>query len=57
MKKCKDCYWLRWAIRKAAESPLAKTMGAYVHPCNRYPQNIYRAPNEPACGEFKKKEK
>jgi len=35
---------------------LAKKFGKYTSPCNRYPQNIMRSPEEPACGEFKQKD-
>lgn len=52
--ECKDCMWLRMNVRMVTEAELPKNYGKWVHPCNRFPQNIMRAPKEPACGEFKK---
>lgn len=53
--KCKDCKYLRVDIKCFGTTGLVEKYGKYTHPCNRYPQNIMRAPKEPACGEFEKK--
>lgn len=53
-KKCKDCRYLRTDIRDFVKLPTK--YGKYTNPCNRYPENIWRSPEEPACGEFKMKE-
>lgn len=53
--KCKECEYLRSDITKYDGKPEQPTRyGKYSKPCNRYPQNIMRSPEEPACGEFKK---
>lgn len=52
--KCEDCKYLRSDIKKFGDiGELSSKYGKYTSPCNRYPQNILRAPKEPACGEFK----
>lgn len=57
--KCEDCKWLRDNVKlfgKEYNHALPAQYGDHTSPCNRYPQNIMRAPKEPACGEFKPKE-
>lgn len=54
--KCKDCKYLRTDIKIfGGKAVIPAEYGKYTHPCNRYPQNIMRAPKEPACGEFKER--
>ena len=54
--KCKDCFYLRSDVSLNSENQfLSKIYGKIVYPCNRYPMNILRAKNEPACGEFQAK--
>ena len=56
--KCKDCKYLRQDVKKFGENAeLPSKFGNYTSPCNRYPMNIMRCPSEPACGEFKPKER
>lgn len=55
--KCKNCEFMRLDVKCFGdEEELPKKYGNYTSPCNRYPQNIMRSPEEPACGEFKKKQ-
>ncbi len=53
--KCSDCIYLRQNIKNFDIRPVLPKQGDHVSPCNRYPQNTYRGPGEPACGEFKRK--
>ena len=54
--QCKDCRYLRIDIKCfGGVAELPAKYGKYTNPCNRYPQNIMRAPKEPACGEFKER--
>jgi len=55
MDKCKDCLYLRSDIEIPSQAPVTKYYGELCRPCNRFPQNILRHPEEPACGEFKPK--
>lgn len=51
--KCKACKFLRRDVKHfGVNAELPAKYGKYTSPCNRYPQNIYRSPEEPACGEF-----
>lgn len=55
-RRCKDCKYLRHNVRQFDNNAtLPKQYGNYTSPCNRFPQNIMRSPEEPACGEFKKR--
>ena len=57
MTRCENCEFLRHDVKNfAGIALLPKKYGNYTSPCNRYPQNIFRSPKEPACGEFKEKE-
>ena len=57
MAKCKDCKYMRIKIKDfGGNAELPKKFGNFTSPCNRYPQNIMRSPEEPACGEFKDKD-
>lgn len=56
ISKCKDCEFLRTDI-KCFNDKLPPKYGKWTNPCNRYPQNIMRSPEEPACGEFEPKER
>lgn len=56
MKRCEDCEYLRTNI-KNFDIKIPGKYGDFTSPCNRYPRNIMRSPKEPACGEFKAKEK
>ncbi len=57
MRKCIHCKWLRQNIKVfGGNAELPARYGKFTNPCNRFPQNTMRAPNEPACGEFKKKD-
>jgi len=54
--KCKDCKYIRLDIKAfGGRAVLPKKYGKFTRPCNRYPQNIMRSPEEPACGEYKPK--
>ncbi len=53
---CKDCLYLRTNLPVVSEFAIAVYHGKTVYPCNRYPQNILRHPDELACGEFQKKD-
>lgn len=56
--KCKDCKFLRDDAKMfGGNAELPKKYGEFTSPCNRYPQNIMRAPDEPACGEFQPKKR
>ena len=55
MKQCRDCKYFRADIVIPSDAPVVKQYGKVTSPCNRYPQNILRHRNEPACGEFKKR--
>ncbi len=55
MKKCKDCGHLRTNIQMVANAEISKQYGKWTKPCNRFPQNIMRSPEEPACGEFRRR--
>ena len=51
--KCKDCTHLRQDIKAfGGRAELPKEYGKFTNPCNRFPMNIMRSPEEPACGEF-----
>lgn len=52
-RKCKDCRYLRTNIKDFVKLPTK--YGKYTNPCNRYPENIWRSPEEPACGEFQER--
>ena len=54
-RQCKNCEWLRHDIREFGGTELPKKYGKYTNPCNRFPRNIMRSPEEPTCGEFKEK--
>lgn len=55
MRKCKDCHWLRSNLKLFdKKGDLLRTYSGRRDRCNRYPQGIYRSPEAPACGEFKK---
>lgn len=54
--KCKDCKFLRTDVKNfGGNAELPAKYGKYTCPCNRYPMNIMRSPQEPACGEFREK--
>lgn len=54
-KRCKECGFLRSDIQvETATGMIPKIYGKITSPCNRYPRNIMRHPDEPVCGEFKK---
>ena len=54
-KICKECEYLRTDVKVfGGNAELPMKYGNYTNPCNRFPQNIMRAPKEPACGEFKR---
>jgi len=53
--KCKDCIYLRHDVGPLnSKAPVPKMINELCWPCNRYPQNILRCEDEPACGEFEK---
>jgi len=54
MPKCKDCKFLRTEEKmKINPHSVARKFGIISNPCNRFPMNILKHKNEPACGEFK----
>lgn len=52
--KCKDCKFLRTdTASDIGPGSVARKYGMLGQPCNRFPMNIIRHPDEPACGEFR----